>query len=431
MIFYILGLQSFCIYASIGLACIFFLQVSWLVAWLVLDERRIENNKNGLLPCIVHQSSKLSVTENHNNNNTSDETKEADVKIEKLVCVLNQIKQHVKESDIKKVIRNALESCISSVFYSAVVICLSSGFLAVGVYGLIQIKYNFDPLVLVPSDSYFSRFLEVNDQYFSPLRGYKANIYFEKMNSSHLEKIDWVNQRLENLVAERQVIEKYNFWWKEFLGYMDRKSIVQWRNMTNHDFHKILADFLFSQSGSRYQKDFVFEDELSCGTSTPPILVSSLEIEYIAFDGPKEHIPGKAKIDSILNDSQLQGAFSFNKIYLAWETDTIIGKSSFIQKNHNSANSLTGYELWRNIGLGLLCIFCITFLLLANIQVSFMVMIMVFVTLVDIAGFLYLWNVHIDIVSCINIVISVGLCVDYSVHIGHAYLVASGEIMIN
>jgi len=56
-----------------------------------------------------------------------------------------------------------------------------------------------------------------------------------------------------------------------------------------------------------------------------------------------------------------------------------------------------------------------------------MVMMMVGVTLIDIVGFLYLWNVHIDIVSCINIVISVGLCVDYSVHIGHSYIVAHGS----
>merc|ERR1711902_351109 len=129
---------------------------------------------------------------------------------------------------------------------------------------------------------------------------------------------------------------------------------------------------------------------------------------YLAFDGPKQHVPGKTKIDSLLLQSQLPGAFSFNKIYLAWETDTIIGK-----------------ELWRNIGLGVSCIFVITFILLANLQMSFMVMMMVGVTLVDIVGFLYLWNVHI--VSCINIVISVGLCVDYSVHIAHAYIVASGN----
>merc|ERR1712226_1146563 len=33
----------------------------------------------------------------------------------------------------------------------------------------------------------------------------------------------------------------------------------------------------------------------------------------------------------------------------------------------------------------------------------------------------------IDIISCINIVLAIGLCVDYSVHICHAFLVAKGS----
>ena len=82
--------------------------------------------------------------------------------------------------------------------------------------------------------------------------------------------------------------------------------------------------------------------------------------------------------------------------------------------------------MWRNLGLGISAIFLITFVLLANLQMSFMVMTMVGITLVDIIGFLYLWDVTIDIVSCINVVISVGMCVDYSVHIGHAYITAPG-----
>ena len=82
--------------------------------------------------------------------------------------------------------------------------------------------------------------------------------------------------------------------------------------------------------------------------------------------------------------------------------------------------------MWRNLGLGISAIFLITFVLLANLQMSLMVMTMVGVTLVDIVGFLYLWDITIDIMSSICVVISVGLCVDYSVHIGHAYNTVKG-----
>ena len=97
------------------------------------------------------------------------------------------------------------------------------------------------------------------------------------------------------------------------------------------------------------------------------------------------------------------------KIYASWETDIIIGA-----------------ELWRNLGLSIAVVVLVTFLLLCNIQICFMVVLMVTISLTDIIGFLHFWTITIDIISCINIVLSVGLCVDYSVHIGHAFLVARG-----
>ena len=37
------------------------------------------------------------------------------------------------------------------------------------------------------------------------------------------------------------------------------------------------------------------------------------------------------------------------------------------------------------------------------------------------------WDITIDVVSAVNIIIAVGLCVDYSVHICHAFLTVSGS----
>lgn len=57
--------------------------------------------------------------------------------------------------------------------------------------------------------------------------------------------------------------------------------------------------------------------------------------------------------------------FSF-QVYAAWETDEIIG-----------------FELWRNLGLALVCVFVITLILLANIQICLMVLLCVTLTLVS------------------------------------------------
>ena len=96
-------------------------------------------------------------------------------------------------------------------------------------------------------------------------------------------------------------------------------------------------------------------------------------------------------------------------MYAAWETDEIIG-----------------YELWRNIGLALAAIFTVVIILLANIRISLMVFLTVVLTLVDIVGFLHFWGITIDILSAVNIVLAIGLCVDYAVHIAHAFLISEG-----
>ena len=101
-------------------------------------------------------------------------------------------------------------------------------------------------------------------------------------------------------------------------------------------------------------------------------------------------------------------------MYAAWETDEIIG-----------------YELWRNIGLALAAILAVIVVLLANLRISALVFLTVLLTLVDIVGFLHFWGITVDIISCVNIVLAVGLCVDYSVHIGHAFIVAKGEKMFD
>ena len=112
----------------------------------------------------------------------------------------------------------------------------------------------------------------------------------------------------------------------------------------------------------------------------------------------------------LLDETGAPYTFHHHRIYGAWEIDMIIG-----------------FELWRNVGLALAAIFITTLLLLANLQICVYVMCIVTITLTDLIGYLHFWDITIDIISCINIVLAIGLCVDYSVHIGLSYMVAKGS----
>ncbi len=83
-------------------------------------------------------------------------------------------------------------------------------------------------------------------------------------------------------------------------------------------------------------------------------------------------------------------------------------------------------ELGRNIGLAFLAVFIITFTLLADIRCCLFVLTCVALTLVDVVGLIHFWGLTIDTISCVSIILVIGLCVDYSAHIAHAYLVLTG-----
>ena len=83
-------------------------------------------------------------------------------------------------------------------------------------------------------------------------------------------------------------------------------------------------------------------------------------------------------------------------------------------------------ELFRNIGLSMACVFVTMLLLLADIWGSILTMICVVMSLIDVMGYMQAWGLTIDVVSSVIVIISIGLCVDYSAHIAHAFLTSKG-----
>ena len=352
------GLQSFCVFASIGLACIFLLQISWFVAWLVLDERRIRDNKNGILPCcITHQQADNKRTRNDNKENENTRklsVKNTNEQVNQLNCSLQPKLFPVSFSQS---LRDLARSSYSRPVFRVLVLTLSSAILAGGIYGFTKIEYKFDPNDLVPSNSYFSKFLERKNSELASSSGYGAQVFTGEINGTHLQQISFLHSQLDRIVQNKDILESYESWWNHFLDYLDQRTeFKSWQNLTDDDFHLVMSNFLYTKSGSKFQGNFNFESSLKCGSPAPRILASSLEILYLPFDGPSQHGPARAAIEELLSSSGLPGAISFNKIYLSWETDQIIDT-----------------ELWRNVGLGLCCVFLVTLVLLANIQVSLMV----------------------------------------------------------
>jgi len=105
-----------------------------------------------------------------------------------------------------------------------------------------------------------------------------------------------------------------------------------------------------------------------------------------------------------INEVGVTGAFPYMFMYLYYEQYAIIEREA----------------LW-NLGLALVAVFIIVTLFVANIGATLLVMLCVVLVDVDILGLMWLWELSIDSVAIINLVLAIGLAVDYSCHVAHAF----------
>ena len=79
-----------------------------------------------------------------------------------------------------------------------------------------------------------------------------------------------------------------------------------------------------------------------------------------------------------------------------------------------------------NLGLAALASFILVLFTVSNLLAALYVLLCVLMVDVDILGLMWLWGLDIDSVTIINLVLAIGLVIDYSAHIAHAFVVAKG-----
>jgi Niemann-Pick C1 protein len=75
-----------------------------------------------------------------------------------------------------------------------------------------------------------------------------------------------------------------------------------------------------------------------------------------------------------------------------------------------------------NIVLALVAVFIVLMIVTANFTVTMFILLCVALVDLFLLGLLTFWDITLNSVTVVNNVIAIGLAVDYSAHIGHAYL---------
>lgn len=237
------ALKSFCIYAAVGIIATFIFQASFFVAWMSLDQRRIESNRNGCCPCYVHPQPAAQ----ENASSTS-----------------------ILQKGFRKLANFMMKPPVK-----ICVILFTLVLTGVGVFGNILLRQEFDPTWFLPQDTYIAQWFANNKLYF-PSSGERGTIYFS--NTSLPQDIPVIGLLADQLENQTDIVEEVDSWTQPFLDYTNLLGYNVTEDLNQTSFKSSLTHFLFSPVGAKYVSKFKFDGELKCGEPAPDILLS--EITY-------------------------------------------------------------------------------------------------------------------------------------------------------
>ncbi|CAG0917450.1 unnamed protein product [Notodromas monacha] len=248
---------------------------------------------------------------------------------------------------------------------SGKILALSAGvvLLAVNSYGASQIDHNFDRYWYLADGSYQKQFLLDLSNYF-PDSSFKAELYIEPYPTDEEEFKDELRTFLVNT--------------KDGIIYLND---IRYKG-------NILGEYNITASRISYRTV-----EMHNGTA-----------KYKTLD-------------------DLIGIVEHTKFATG---DKFIGFAS-VELQSWTVNREIMTSLPYSLGLTLLGVLVVILLMLGNIRVSLLNFLCVLLTLVNVIGTMHFWGLTLEHMTSLLLIISIGLAIDYSSHIGHKFLTTFGD----
>mmetsp|Transcript_23737 Transcript_23737/g.67064 ORF Transcript_23737/g.67064 Transcript_23737/m.67064 type:complete len:923 (-) Transcript_23737:74-2842(-) len=397
------ALASFCAYAAISIFFLWLFASTFFTACLVLDERRQRDNRRECLCCLTRKN----------------ELEEDD-------------DENFKEDLVSRYFRNYHAPAILSNVGKVIVFVVFAGLLGFGIYGAMNLSVEDSERNFIPADSYLNDYFDATDDYF-PSQGIALQIVFEESDKIYASRVELANlkSRLSGLsekspyIAEpvsEEVYKNVMDGLNSYLAATGTDGIAANMTLGDDNWPTTEAEFVtllktyteISGPGSFYARDVVFNDS---GDKLEAIKVNS---EYVRLT--------KTFRGEILDDADRQiDAMEDTRTMIAGWTD-LPPATPYSEK----FLSIEGFkiirrELFMNVGLAIAAVAVIVFFTVANPITAILITANVAFCIVEILGFMFALGIVIDSVSVINIVLAVGLSVDYSAHVGHCFMVKGGD----
>ncbi|CAB3407453.1 unnamed protein product [Caenorhabditis bovis] len=395
------AVQIFCVYTGVAIFFAFIYQITFFAACLAIAMKYEEEGRNSLFLMPT-------VPEEHHES----------VSLIKRVFNLGTAPNKLATHDIKQPLTaRFFADWYAPVLMHPVVRALSMIWFVIYLmgasYGCSRIKEGLEPVNLLVEDSYAIPHYRLLEKYFwkyGPQLQIVVNNAPDLRNHTNRDRIH--SMVLDFATSKHAIgLESVEFWLFEMERYYQQDLQVQ---IIDSSFYGLLQHYLQSKTNNQLAED----------------------LYWGKFDGDNETVVTSFRFivgmkDLVTTMDQTEATLSFREVASRWP----------------EYNVTTFMPIWlftdqyviiipntvQNIFIALLVMIFIALILIPQPMCSLWVALACASIDFGVIGYMTLWNVNLDAISMITIIMSIGFSVDYSAHIAYGYVVsreasASGRV---
>ncbi|CAB9499474.1 Pick C1-like protein 1 [Seminavis robusta] len=382
-------IQWICLYAFPTICIDFLYQISFFVAILVLDEQRITANRRDC--CVCFSAKRRNSIEVEDNDEMEKEVsgKAAPTKGPLVDQIMEWYSSHLLHP-----------------FTKAVVLVVFTALAGVCLYSTTLLQQEFKPSDFLPEVSYAADFLDASDLYTN--RKLQVLAYFRDVNQSdpqvQQQMIDYIN----NLAALPQVQATPELCWiTDFQKLMNGDnpalegySSILGENSTLTFTEKLNFLLSFPEINQAYGNSIVQNEDGEIVASSCWISVNYVDLEVVQeqsfFYADQQQV---SEAQPINQGEDRFKFFSFFNIYFIWEFYTVVV-----------------HELILTTVSGIVAVTVLAFIFIPHWSAALFVLPVMCILYIDLLGMLQFIGLYINPLTYLCLVISVGLLVDFTMH---------------
>uniref|UniRef100_A0A0A9X8T6 Patched domain-containing protein 3 n=3 Tax=Lygus hesperus TaxID=30085 RepID=A0A0A9X8T6_LYGHE len=301
--------------------------------------------------------------------------------------------------------RDCIAPCLAKWPVKVLIIILFAGYLAGACYGVTTLQEGLQRRKLSKADSYSIVFYDREDIYFREFPYRMQVVVSGDYNYSDLE----TQARMENLT---KTFEKSPYisnslytesWLRSFVGYINRnKDYLNVSIDTEPEFIEVLND-LWLFKPNPFSLDVKFNED---GTR---IIASRFMIQGVNISDANMEKDMVRDLRRIAKESDLNVTV-FHPYFVFFDQFELVKPTSI-----------------QSMIVGAVIMMIISFIFIPNFLCSLWVAFCIVSIETGVAGYMALWNVNLDSISMINLIMCIGFSVDFTAHICYAYMSSKAE----